>query len=144
MNLPALHHRLRNWEQAYYNWVRPHYALGYCAPQQFATRWHPQRPTGAFSMKNKVLVPVAAVFAVLIVAGPTFAHHGTTAYEMKDVVTVKGTVTDFEFVNPHHQVYFDVKNEKRETEQWQGELTAPTKLARGWTKPTLKSGELSW
>jgi hypothetical protein len=56
--------------------------------------------------------------AVPIVAGPTFAHYGTAAYEMKDVVTVKGTVTDFEFVNPHCQIYFDVKNEKGESEQW--------------------------
>jgi uncharacterized protein DUF6152 len=99
-------------------------------------------PTGALSMKTKLLVLVAAVFAVLIVAGPTLAHHGTAAYEMKDMVTVKGTVTDFEFVNPHCQIYLDVKNEKGETEQWQGELTAPTKLARGgWTKHTLKAGD---
>jgi hypothetical protein len=93
-------------------------------------------------MRTKLLVLVATVFAVLVVAGPTFAHHGTAAYAMKDTVTVKGMVTDFEFVNPHCQVYFDVKNDKGETEQWQGELTAPTKLARGgWTKHTLKPGD---
>jgi Family of unknown function (DUF6152) len=63
-------------------------------------------------MRTKFLVPVATVFAVLAVAGPTFAHHGTAAYDMKDTVTVKGTVTDFEFVNPHCRVYFDVKNDK--------------------------------
>jgi uncharacterized protein DUF6152 len=93
-------------------------------------------------MRTKLLVLVATGFAVLAVAGPTFAHHGTAAYYMKDTVTVKGTVTDFEFVNPHCQVYFDVKNDNGETEQWQGELTAPTKLARGgWTKHTLKPGD---
>jgi DNA/RNA endonuclease YhcR with UshA esterase domain len=90
-------------------------------------------------MKTKLLVLVVTVFAV---AGPTFAHHGTAAYDMKDPVTVTGTVTDFEFVNPHCQVYLEVKNDKGETEQWQGELTAPTKLARGgWTKRTLKPGD---
>jgi hypothetical protein len=62
---------------------------------------------------------------------------------MKNVVTVKGTVSDFEFVNPHCQVYFDVKNDKGETESWQGELTAPNKLMRaGWDKHTLKPGDL--
>jgi hypothetical protein len=61
---------------------------------------------------------------------------------MKTTVTVMGTVTDFEFVNPHCQIYFDVKNDKGETEQWQGELTTPTKLARGgWTKNTLNPGD---
>ena len=58
------------------------------------------------------------------------------------MVTVKGTVTEFVFLNPHCQVYFEVKNEKGETEKWQGELTAPNKLARaGWTKKTLQPGD---
>jgi len=59
------------------------------------------------------------------------------------VVTVKGTMTDFRFINPHVQLFFDVKNDKGEIEKWQAELTAPNKLSRaGWDKHTLSPGDV--
>jgi Family of unknown function (DUF6152) len=93
-------------------------------------------------MKTKILASIISVVAILIVSGPMFAHHGTAAYDTKNVVTVKGTMTEFRFINPHVQLYFDVKNEKGEVEKWQAELTAPNKLSRaGWDKHTLKPGD---
>ena len=93
-------------------------------------------------MKAKLLICSVVVLAFLAVPGPTFAHHGTAAYDTKNIVTVKGTMTDFRFINPHVQLYFEVKNEKGEVEKWQAELTAPNKLARaGWDKYTLKPGD---
>jgi len=93
-------------------------------------------------MRAKILVLIVCVVVVLIVSGPTFAHHGTAAYDIKNVVTVKATMTDFRFINPHVQLYFDVKNDKGEVEKWQAELTAPNKLSRaGWDKHTLKPGD---
>ena len=93
-------------------------------------------------MRAKILFLMICVVAVLIVSGPTFAHHGTAAYDTKNIVTVKGTMTDFRFINPHVQLYFDVKSEKGEVEKWQAELTAPNKLSRaGWGKYTLKPGD---
>ena len=93
-------------------------------------------------MKSKLLILTAIVFALSVVSVPIFAHHGTAAFDVTKMVTVKGTVTDFQFVNPHVQIYWDVKNEKGETEKWQGELTAPNKLIRaGWNKHTLKPGD---
>ena len=92
-------------------------------------------------MSRQVIALVVAA-AIWAVAGPAFAHHGTAAFDLGKVVTVKGTVTSFDFSNPHCLVHFDVKNDKGETEQWQAELTAPTKLARGgWSKRTLKAGD---
>jgi len=92
-------------------------------------------------MKAKSLA-VVAVLAVLVFSGIMFAHHGTAAYDTKNPLTVKATVTEFRFINPHCQVYFDVKNDKGEIEHWQGELTAPNKLARaGWTKHSLNPGD---
>src|SRR5260370_7319366 len=89
-------------------------------------------------MKAKSLAVVAAVAAVLMFSGLTFAHHGTAAYDTSNPLTVKGAVTEFRFINPHCQVYFDIKNDKCEVEHCQGELTAPTNLPRaGWTKHTL-------
>jgi hypothetical protein len=93
-------------------------------------------------MRKKIHVLIIGVAAVLIASGPTFAHHGTAAYDTKNVVTVKGTMTEFLFVNPHVQLHFDVKNDKGEVEKWQAELTAPNKLSRaGWDKHTLKPGD---
>lgn len=93
-------------------------------------------------MKTKILVLLLGVLTVLIAAGSTFAHHGTAAYDTKNLVTVKGTITEFRFVNPHVQLYFDVKNDKGEIEKWQAELTAPNKLSRaGWDKHTLNPGD---
>ena len=92
-------------------------------------------------MRSKILVLIFG-FTFLALAGPTLAHHGTAAYDTKNIVTVKGTMTDFRFINPHVQLFFDVKNDKGEVENWQAELTAPNKLSRaGWDKHTLKPGD---
>jgi Family of unknown function (DUF6152) len=82
-----------------------------------------------------------AVIALMI-APPLFAHHGNAAYDTTKTVTVRGTITDFEFINPHVMVFFEAKNGKGEVEKWQGELTSPNHLMRtGWTKGTLKPGD---
>lgn len=79
--------------------------------------------------------------AALLTAGVTSAHHGRAAYGTT-VVTLEATVTDFRFVNPHVQVYFDVTGDDGELQHWQGELTAPNRLARaGWTSKTLQPGD---
>jgi len=82
------------------------------------------------------------ILAVAIASVPVFAHHGTAAFDTTKMIKVNGTVTDFQFTNPHVLLFFECKNEKGETEQWQGELTAPNKLIRaGWDKHTLKPGD---
>ena len=70
------------------------------------------------SMRAKIVVLMFGVVALLAVSGATFAHHGTAAYDTKNTVTLKGTMTDFRFINPHVQLYFDVKNDKGEVEKW--------------------------
>jgi Family of unknown function (DUF6152) len=82
-----------------------------------------------------------AVIALMI-ALPLSAHHGNAAYETTKTVTIRGTITDFEFINPHVMVFFEAKNDKGPVEKWQGELTSPNHLARfGWSKQTLKPGD---
>jgi hypothetical protein len=94
--------------------------------------------------RMRAKIPFAAIWIVafLAVAAPALAHHGTAAYDTKNVVTVKGVMTEFRYINPHVQLFFDVKNDKGEVEKWQAELTAPNKLSRaGWDKTTLKPGD---
>ena len=93
-------------------------------------------------MTKKIMFLPFAFIALLVLSISAFAHHGTAAYDTKNIVTVKGTMSDFRFINPHVQLFFDVKNDKGEVEKWQAELTAPNKLARaGWDKSTLKPGD---
>ena len=90
------------------------------------------------NVKPAIFLITAAI--LMAIGSPLLAHHGTAAFDTREV-TVKGTVTSFSFVNPHCQVYWTVKTDKG-VEEWQGELTAPTKLTRaGWTKRSLKAGD---
>ena len=94
-------------------------------------------------MKN-LLFSLVLIFGVLLVSGPLLAHHGEANYDTSKVVSVKGTVTDFQFINPHVQISLDVKNDKGEIEKWVGEARSPAMLARigGWDKNTIKIGDV--
>jgi hypothetical protein len=55
---------------------------------------------------------------------------------------VKGTVTGYDWTNPHAYIYFDVKDEKGAVEKWTAELGALAMLSRaGWRRDTLKPGD---
>ncbi len=94
-------------------------------------------------MKKWVLTLVM-IFAGLSVSAPLRAHHGETNYDTEKMTTVKGIVTEFQFINPHVQVFMDVKNDKGEIEKWSAEARSPTMLVRvgGWDKNTLKPGDV--
>jgi hypothetical protein len=95
-------------------------------------------------MRNKLVVfPVVAVLLLLSLEGSAYAHHGFVSwFDMSRSVTVKGTVTGYDWTNPHSYIYLDVKNEKGAVEEWRIELGAPGMLARvGWRRDTLKSGD---
>jgi hypothetical protein len=92
-------------------------------------------------MMHKLLPALWVSLCLLNLSGPLAAHHGTAAYETK-LTTVKGTVTDFQFINPHSEIYFDVKNDKGEVEKWIAEGNSATVMARfGWTRNSLKPGD---
>ena len=94
-------------------------------------------------MKHKWLGLLGAVAGLVFILSirPAFAHHGTAAYDTSKQITVTGTVTEFDFVNPHTILEFTAKGEGGNTVKWQGELTSPNRLARaGWTRSTLKPG----
>jgi hypothetical protein len=92
-------------------------------------------------VNNKLLVSATtSVLLLLSIAGPAYAHHGFVSwFDMSRSVTVKGTVTSFDWTNPHSYIYFDVKDEKGAIQKWSAELGAVAMLARaGWRKDTVK------
>jgi Family of unknown function (DUF6152) len=94
-------------------------------------------------MRN-LLLGLTLSFTVLFASAPLLAHHGEVNYDTEKDVSVKGTVTDFQFINPHTQIYMDVKNDKGEIEKWSCEARSPAMLVRvgGWAKDTLKPGDV--
>jgi len=93
-------------------------------------------------LKNKFSRAYYLVAGLLLIAGPVLAHHGTSGYDMEKVVTVSGTVSSFNWANPHCLVHIDVKDSKGEVKDWIIEFAAPTLMTRvGWTKESLKPGD---
>ena len=95
-------------------------------------------------MTNKLVVSrLTTVLLLLSLAPATYAHHGIVAwFDMSRSITVKGTVTSFEWTNPHSYIYFDVKDEKGAIEKWSAEMGGVPMLGRaGWRRETVKPGD---
>jgi hypothetical protein len=92
-------------------------------------------------MKARLTILVAG--CLLGAATPVFAHHSFAAeYDDKKPVTLKGSVTKVEWLNPHIWLYLDVKDESGNVSHWQCEGGAPNGLTRqGWNKNSLKAGD---
>ncbi len=93
-------------------------------------------------MKIRLLALLGVTLGALAMSGPLFAHHGKSAFDMDKVTVLKGTVTKFEFMNPHTLVYFDVTNDKGAVEHWIAETNSNNHLSRGgYDKNALKPGD---
>ena len=94
-------------------------------------------------MKSKMLAVIVAGLGLLLCSVPMLAHHSFAAeYDSAKPVTLTGTVTLVEWMNPHARFYIDVKDEKGETANWELELGSPNGLMRqGWTRNSLKKGD---
>ena len=92
-------------------------------------------------MRNITASIFFVAVGLLTVSVPLFAHHGNAAFDPASV-TVKGTVTEFAWTNPHVQIYLDVKDDKGKIAHWSVETYSPGKLIRaGWTKEVIKPGD---
>ncbi len=79
---------------------------------------------------------------VLLISLPLFAHHSGSAFDLEHPVTLKGTVTNFEWSNPHVFIALDVKDDKGNVEPWRVEANSPNMLTRvGWKKEMIKEGD---
>ena len=93
-------------------------------------------------MKSKVLVVLAAVASLVMFSGSAMAHHGVAGYDMTKTITVHGTVSKFDWSNPHVVVYVDAKNEGGEMQHWTIEFASPVHMVRaGWSKSSMKMGD---
>ena len=95
-------------------------------------------------MSPRFITTFAAVVGLLSLSAPSYSHHGTSiVYDLTQMVTISGTVTNFRFVNPHTFIHFDVHGEGGKVVSWLGGLSAQTSLSQreDWTIETLKPGD---
>ena len=85
----------------------------------------------------------AGVAVLMLLSRPIAAHHSFAAeYDANKPITLKGTVSKVEWMNPHARFYVDVKDDKGVVTNWNLELASPNVLVRnGWTRHALKVGD---
>lgn len=93
-------------------------------------------------MKVRFLLVFALAASVFILSAPLFAHHGNAAFDVGKKVSLKGTVTDWVWANPHCWLKFDVKDDKGNVVHWVAETNnAPDMMEKGWSMRSLKPGD---
>jgi len=94
-------------------------------------------------MKFRSAIYLILVVSLLMINAPLSAHHGTgVAYEVEKLVTVKGTVTDWLWSNPHCGLLFDVTDDKGNVEHWGAELGNPHQMSgAGFARDSFKMGD---
>lgn len=83
------------------------------------------------------------IAGLLVSAMPALAHHSFNAeYDAKQPLTLQGTVTKIDWMNPHIWIYIDAKDDSGNVTRWQCEGGPPNSLTRnGWTRNSLKPGD---
>lgn len=92
---------------------------------------------------NTKLFGGLVVSLLFLISIPVFAHHGgSSLYDMSKVTTVKATVTEFVWSNPHSEISFDGLEEGK-ARHWTIEAHPPNiMLTHGWTRKSLKPGDV--
>lgn len=92
------------------------------------------------SVKFSVLVSLLVSFLAISIPGS--AHHNVGSVYERDDVTVKGTVTGYEWSNPHSIVSIAVKNADGKVEQWHAEILPAAQMTQaGWSKQSIRLGD---
>jgi hypothetical protein len=92
-------------------------------------------------MRNKLAGVLVAAVILLAGSASLFAHHGTASFDEK-TVTLKGTVTEWVWSNPHCFLKFDVKDQGGSVAHWAVETQAPSTMVQwGWARTSFKAGD---
>jgi hypothetical protein len=92
-------------------------------------------------MVNKRTLVLAAPLAAMALAAPAAAHHSFAMFDQQKIMTLNGTVTEFQWTNPHAFIEMDVPSGGK-TVHWSIELNSPNNLKRqGWKRESLHRGD---
>ena len=93
---------------------------------------------------KKTLSIFLLVAGLLIMSRSMIAHHGAAAFENDPAkrLTLKGTVVEWIWANPHTFLQFDTKNADGQTLRWVVEASNPPDMVnRGWSIKSFKAGD---
>jgi hypothetical protein len=93
-------------------------------------------------MKRHLVAASIGIALLCLAARPAMAHHSFAAeFDASMPITLHGTITKLEWINPHSWLHIDVKNDDGTTTEWMVEAATPnTLLRRGFTRDTVKAG----
>lgn len=86
---------------------------------------------------------IAAGFALVLIlfSTPAYVHHSGAMFDRKEI-TITGTVSEFNWTNPHSSFKVDVPDANGKIDVWAIEMNGPNNLVRlGWKRSTLKKGD---
>ena len=93
-------------------------------------------------MRIRAIFGVAVTVALLSLSMPLFAHHGTASFDTEKTLSLKGSVTEWDWSNPHCLLQFDVKNDSGKSVHWIAETQNPANMVyAGWGKASFKPGD---
>jgi hypothetical protein len=90
---------------------------------------------------SSALSRAVVTLALLAASSPGVAHHSSAMFDMDKVITLTGTVTEFQWTNPHCFIQLAVPRGSA-VEDWSVEMGAPIQLfERGWKRSSVKPGD---
>jgi hypothetical protein len=93
-------------------------------------------------MKNRPFAAFLAAMSFFAIAVPLSAHHGTANFDTEKKLTMKATVTEWFWANPHCFLKFDAQDDKGAIVHWVAETSNPSDMSNlGWNKQTFKPGD---
>ena len=93
-------------------------------------------------MKAKFVTAFVFILAISTTALPLLAHHGNAVYDDTKTITLKGTVTQWVWANPHCILHLDVTDDRGQVVSWIVETENPTSMFNiGWTKTAFNPGD---
>ena len=94
-------------------------------------------------MRTTYIGSTCAALIIFLASVSVFAHHGSASFDNDKSLTMKGTVTEWLWANPHCFLKVEVKDESGAVRLWNLELGNPTDIAsRGYQRRTFKPGDV--
>ena len=93
-------------------------------------------------MKARVFGVFLVMAGLIGLSAPLVAHHGAASFDTTRELTLKGSVTEWIWANPHCFLKFDAKDDTGMVRNWAVEVSNPTDMTRlGWARTSFKGGD---